>query len=146
MEVKATAPTKDVMTQYENIKEELNRLEIEIKKTEDSIAKLIEEGTVVDKVTGGLGGIQGFKIEGFPVKEYDRRKKALRNRMDRLIEKENDLLEITECIELFIDAIPISRDRQIFTMTYFEKKTQQQVADILHIDRSLVSKIISKYM
>lgn len=146
MEVKALPPTKDVMIQYNNLKEELKKLQNDIKKTEDSIAKLVEEGTVVDKVTGGLGGIQGFKVEGFPIKEYERRKKTLRNRMDRLVNRENDLLELTESVEMFIDSIPVSRDRRIFNMIYFENKTQQQVAKVLHIDRSLVSKIISKYI
>lgn len=144
--IKTIPPTKDVMAQYTNIKDELEKIKFEIKNTENSIAKLVEEGTVVDKVTGGLGGIQGFKIEGFPVKEYDRRKKILRNKMNRLVEKENDLLELTEGIEMFIDGIPVSRDRQIFTMICFENKTQQQVANVLHIDRSLVSKIISRYI
>lgn len=146
MNITAIPPTKDVMAQYSDIKEEIETLQNDIKSTEDSIAKLIEEGTVVDKVTGGLGGIQGFRIEGFPVKEYDRRKKILRNKMDRLIGKENDLMEIVERVELFIDNIPVSRDRQVFRMLYVEKKTQQQVAKTLHIDRSLVSKIISKYI
>lgn len=146
MSIKATPPTKDVMAQYTNLKEELKKIEFEIKETENSIAKLIEEGTVVDKVTGGLGGIQGFKIEGFPIKEYERRKRTLRGKVDRLIEKENDLLELTESMEMFIDTIAVSRDRMIFKMIYLENKTQQQVADVLHIDRSLVSKIISKYM
>lgn len=146
MSIKPKAPTKDVMAQYTNLKEELKKIELEIKDTENSIAKLIEEGTVVDKVTGGLGGIQGFKIEGFPVKEYERRKRTLRGKVDRLTEKENDLLELTESMEMFIDTIAVSRDRMIFKMIYLENKTQQQVADVLHIDRSLVSKIISKYV
>lgn len=146
MSIKPKAPTKDVMAQYTNLKEELKKIELEIKSTENSIAKLIEEGTVVDKVSGGLGGIQGFKIEGFPVKEYERRKRTLRGKVDRLIAKENDLLELTESMEMFIDTIPVCRDRRIFKMIYLENKTQQQVADVLHIDRSLVSKIISKYM
>lgn len=146
MNIKATPPTKDIMVQYTNIKEELEKIRNEIKITEESIEKLINEGTVADKVTGGLGGIQGFKIEGFPEREYYRRKKILRNKMNRLIEKENDLMELTESMEVFIDSIPVSRDRQIFTMICFENKTQQQIANTLHIDRSLVSKTISKYM
>lgn len=144
METKA--PSKEIMTQYSDIQEEIKKMRLDIQKTEDMIAKLLEEGTVCDKVTGGLGGIQGFKIEGFPIAEFERRKAILRKKNDRLIEKENDLLELTECIEMFIDNIPISRDRRVFSMIYFENKTQQQVAKILHIDRSLVSKIISKYI
>lgn len=145
MEFKITPPTKENMLQYDNLKRELEKIENEIMDTEMSIEKLLEEGTVCDKVIGGLGGIQGFKIEGLPVKEYERRKKILRKKYDRLVEKENDLLELTESIQMFIDSIRNSRDRQIFTMICFDGKTQQQVAEILHVDRSLVSKIISKY-
>lgn len=142
----AKAPTKEIMIQYSDMQEEIKQMRIDIQKTEDDIAKLLEEGTVQDKVMGGLGGLQGFKIEGFPVTAFERRKKILRNKMDRLTEKENDLLEMTECIEIFIDNIPVSRDRRVFKAIYFENKTQQQVAKELHIDRSLVSKIISRYI
>lgn len=138
--------SKEILTQYSDLQAEINKIREEITKTEDSISKLVEEGTVIDKVTGGLGGIQGFKIEGFPQKEYDRRKKVLRKKYDRLTEKENDLLELTEDIETFIDKISVSRDRRIFRGIYLENKTQQKIANELHIDRSLVSKIISKYL
>lgn len=138
--------SKEILIQYTDLQEEIKRMREDIQKTEDDIAKLLEEGTVCDKVKGGLGGIQGFKIEGFPVPAFERRKKILRKKMDRLIDKENELLEMTESIEIFIDNIPVSRDRRIFHAIYFEDKTQQQVARELHIDRSLVSKIISKYL
>ena len=49
-------------------------------------------------------------------------------------------------LEIFIDNIPVSRDRRIFRAIYFNGKTQQQVANELHIDRSLISKTISKYI
>ncbi len=139
-------PTKEIMVQYSDMQEELKQMRASIQKTEDDIAKLLEEGTVCDKVKGGLGGIQGFKIEGFPIAAFEKRKRLLRKKMDRLLEKENELLEMTEGVETFIDNIPVSRDRRIFTAIYFENKTQQQVARELHIDRSLVSKIISKYI
>lgn len=144
--IQPIAPSKEIMIQYSDMQEEIKQMRLDIQKTEDDIARLIEEGTVQDKVKGGLGGIQGFKIEGFPIMAYERRKRLLRNKMDRLREKENDLLEMTESIEIFIDNIPISRDRRIFRAIYFEDKTQQQIARELHIDRSLVSKIISKYL
>lgn len=142
----AIIPSKEVMIQYSDMQEEIKRMRKDIQKTEDDIARLLEEGTVCDKVKGGLGGIQGFKIEGFPVPAFERRKRILRKKMDRLIDKENELLELTESIEIFIDNIPVSRDRRIFHAIYFEDKTQQQIARELHIDRSLVSKIISKYL
>ncbi len=142
----AIAPNKETMIQYSNMQEEVKRMRADIRKTEDDIAKMLEEGTVRDKVKGGLGGIQGFKVEGFPITAFEKRKRILRHKVDRLIEKENELLEMIESIEIFIDNIPVSRDRRIFRGIYFEGKTQQQIARELHIDRSLVSKVISKYL
>ena len=139
------AITKELLVQYSDLQKEIEIMHEEIKKTEDSIAKLVEEGTVADKVKGGLGGIQGFKIEGFPQKEYDRRKNILNNKINRLFAKETDLLQMREQIEVFIDEIQVSRDRIIFKALFLENKTQQQIADELYIDRSLVSKIIAKY-
>lgn len=138
--------SKDLIIQYRSLQEEIKKIKIDIKKTEDSIAKLIQEGVVEDKVYGGLGGIQGFKIEGFPLAVYEKRRNLLRRKVDRLSTKENDLLELVESIETMIDNIPVSRDRVIFRSLYFDGKTQQQIADELHIDRSLVSKTISKYL
>lgn len=138
--------SKDLIIQYRSLQEEIKKIKIDIKKTEDSIAKLIQEGVVEDKVYGGLGGIQGFKIEGFPLAIYEKRINLLRRKADRLSTKENDLLELVESIETMIDNIPVSRDRVIFRSLYFDGKTQQQIADELHIDRSLVSKTISKYL
>jgi predicted nucleic acid-binding Zn-ribbon protein len=137
--------SKELLSQYTDLQKEIAYTQEEIQKTEDSIAKLLKEGTVVDKVKAGFGGIEGFKIEGFPQKEYYRRKNALNSRINRLITKETDLLLIKEQIELFIDEIQVSRDRIIFKALFLDNKTQQQIADELYIDRSLVSKIIAKY-
>lgn len=136
--------TKELLEQYSNLKTEIDMTKKDIEKTEDEIEKLLKE-TVVDKVNGGFGGIQGFKIEGFPEKEYRRRKNILIGKKNRLITKETDLLIQAEEIEKFIDEIKTSRDRMIFKKMFIENKTQQQIADELYIDRSLVSKIISKY-
>ena len=70
----------------------------------------------------------------------------LKNKVHRLQKKENDLIELKDNIEKYIEKIPVSRDRRIFRMIFIENKTQKQVAKELVIDRSLVSKIISKYL
>lgn len=46
---------------------ELKRL---IKTTEEKIIKLEEKERTRDVVSGGAGGTQHFKVEGFPVPEY----------------------------------------------------------------------------
>ena len=140
------AVTKEHLEQYTAMKIEIMQLRLDIRKAEDSIAKLIEEGTVKDKVYGGDGGTQGFVIEGFPEKEYNRRLRILRNKRKKLVKRESDLLELTTEMEKMISELPTSRDRIIFRGLFLEGCTQEQVARVLHIDRSLVSKIVSKYV
>lgn len=137
---------KQTIEQYAYIQDEIHDIQKKIKHNEESITKLIEEGTVCDHVTGGLGGIQGYHIEGFPIKEYERRRKLLKNQKERLQKKENDLLEISENIEIMIDEIPNSRDRLVLQKRILENKTQEKIAKEFHIERSLVSKIVSKYV
>ena len=140
----AIAPNKETMIQYSNMQEEVKRMRADIRKTEDDIAKMLAEGTVQDKVKGGLGGIQGFKVEGFPITAFEKRKRILRHKVDRLIEKENELLEMIESIEIFIDNIPVSRDRRIFRGIYFEGKTQMEVAEEINISQAQVSRLEKK--
>lgn len=49
-------------------------------------------------------------------------------------------------IEEFIASIPDSVDRQIFELIYLEGKKQREVAEIVCLDRSRISRRISKYL
>lgn len=137
--------SREIFSQYSDIAREIEMLERKKAETERSIAKLIEDGLVKDKVYGGNGGLQGYVVEGFPLKEYNRRRKLLRERADRLISRQNDLLELQITIEKEIDKIPESRDRLIFQGFFLENKSQDKIARELYIDQSLVSRTIKKY-
>ena len=138
--------TKDILSQYMSIKMEVEAIRKDIASTEDSIAKLVEEGTVKDRVYGGEGGIQGFNIEGFPVTEYYKRLKKLRRKRLKLIEKEDKLFDMLTEVEQMIDTLPNSRDRLMMRKIYLEGMTQEQAAMQLHVDRSLISKRISRLL
>ena len=137
--------SREIFSQYSDIAREIEMLERKKAETERSIAKLIEDGLVKDKVYGGNGGLQGYVVEGFPLKEYNRRRKLLRERAERLISRQNDLLELQITIEKEIDKIPESRDRLIFQGFFLENKSQEKIARELYIDQSLVSRTIKKY-
>lgn len=137
--------SKELLKQYAYLKIEIDLVNKHIKDDEDKIAQLIEEGTVVDKVKGGEGGIQGFKIEGFPQSEYDRRRRLLSARVAKSKERENRLLEIVTVIEEQINEIPDARERLVMQKYYLENKKQREIAKELYISRELVSKIITKY-
>lgn len=139
------------MVTRENIKDyifllrEIDATKESIKKTEDEIEKLCEEGTVKDRVYGGEGGRQGYNIEGFPLAAYEKRVRLLKSRKLRLVEKENHITELREEIEKAIDEIPSSRDRQVIMSLFVDNKKQREVAEEFLVERSAVSKIVGKY-
>lgn len=137
--------SKEIFSQYADIENEICLLERQVEEIEKQIQKLIEDGCVKDKVYGGDGGIQGYVVEGFPIKEYNRRRKLLRRKHDMIKKRENDLLELQLAVETMISEIPVSRDRQVFELFFIERKTQTEIAKKLFIDQSIVSKTIKKY-
>ena len=85
---------KNVLIQYADMIEEVKDIRKRILQTEKQISRIEEEGTVKDTVSGGMGGIQHFVVEGMPVPELSRKKLLLNKRKAMLIEKENELLEL----------------------------------------------------
>ena len=70
--------TKEILIQYSDLQEEIKEVRDRIEKTENQIERIEREGAVCDKVMGGDGGLQPFKIEGFPYPEYSRNGKSSR--------------------------------------------------------------------
>ena len=65
----------------------------------------------------------------------------------RIREKRREQVEklITE-IEQFIAEIPDSIDRQIFELIYIDGKKQREVAELVGLERSVISKKITNYL
>ena len=55
---------KNVLIQYTDMIEEVKDIRKRILQTEKQISRIEEEGTVKDTVSGGMGGIQHFVVEG----------------------------------------------------------------------------------
>lgn len=119
---------KNVLIQYTDIIEEVKDIRKRILQTEKQIARIEEEGTVKDTVSGGMGGMQHFVVEGMPVPELQRKKILLNKRKAMLIEKENELLELTNQAEEYINSIEKSELRMIFRLYYIDGMTWVQVA------------------
>ena len=96
--------------------------------TEERLEKIEQEGAVGDVVSGGMGGIQHFKITGFPTPEHAKVKQLLISRRQRLKMKEAELLELTNQAEEYIESIKKSEIRIMFRMYYIEGLTWNQVA------------------
>ena len=84
--------TKKVLDEYIDLQKEIEETREKIKRVESQIEKLEKQGAVFDTVSGGKGGIQHFKIEGFPYPEYSRKKTLLYARQTTLTNLELEKL------------------------------------------------------
>ena len=121
--------SKEILIQYSDLQEEAKEVQARIEKTELQIAKIEEEGNVVDSVCGGNGGIQHFRIEGFPYPEYSRKKSLLYARKATLANLEMELLETLNQVEEFIASVDDSRMRRIITLRFIDNLSWNKVAD-----------------
>jgi len=121
--------SKEILTQYSDLQEEVKEVRNRIESTEKQIAKIEEEGNVIDTVSGGSGGIQHFKIEGFPYPEYSRKKSLLYVRKATLVNLELELIETLNQVEEFIAGVEDSRIRRIITLRFIENLSWNKVAD-----------------
>lgn len=123
------AISKEVLIQYSDLQHECKEVREKIEKLEKQIAKIEEDGSVIDKVRGGDGGLQSFKIEGFPYPEYSRKKTLLYARKATLSELEMELLETLNDVEAFIASVKDSHMRRIISLRVVDGLSWNEVAD-----------------
>lgn len=121
--------SKEILKQYSDLRKEVQEIKERIRKTEEQIWKIEEEGNVIDTVSGGNGGIQHFKIEGFPHPEYSRKKTLLYARKATLATLEEEILELLKQVEEFVSGIDDSRMRRIITLRFVDNLSWNEVAD-----------------
>lgn len=121
--------SKEILIQYSDLQEEVKEVRERIERTERQIAKIEEDGNVIDTVSGGGGGIQHFKIEGFPYPEYSRKKTLLYARKATLASLELELMEMLNQVEEFIASVDDSRMRRIITLRFIDNLSWNKVAD-----------------
>lgn len=120
--------SKDILVQYADLQQECREVREKIENLEKQIDKIEMEGNVVDKVTGGFGGLQSFKIEGFPYPEYSRKKTLLYARKATLSGLELELLETLNQVEEFIASIKDSHIRRIVSLRVVDGLSWGEVA------------------
>lgn len=121
--------SKEILIQYSDLQQEIIELQDRKKALEKQFKSFLDGGTVTDMVTGGSGGIQHFKIEGFPIVAYERARNSLQKNIQRIEDKYTELLELQNDVEEYIESIEDSRMRRIIRMRFLDKLTWNQVAD-----------------
>lgn len=134
--------TREDLVQYNDMVEYINDLKKKTERYKATIISLedkirtIEEGeTVKDSVRGGDGGIQTFRIEGFPSKEYREKKNRLlltkinlENANAIIEDEQHKLSEKISEIEAYIATIDDNKIKRIISMR-MEGYNWNQIAD-----------------
>lgn len=101
---------------------------------------------VMGKVTGSSKDFPYVEVRTSVLmdepKEADEIEKQIRIREKRREQAESLITEI----EQFIAEIPDSRDRQIFELRYIDGMKQKDVAAVVGLERSAISKKITDYL
>lgn len=110
--------------EYQDLRDEIAKLEKQIKKMETSRCQVSDsvKGTRSDGTYGSI------RITGFPVPDYYRRKDLLEKRKKKLTEFELQLLELTNEVDDYINSMADSRMRRMIRHKFFDELSWVQVA------------------
>jgi hypothetical protein len=132
---------KKTLKKYKPNKDRLIRIE-------NQIQELCErESTVVmGKVTGSSADFPYTEVRTSvqmydPYEEENIRRQIRRKEADRL-----QILKEQREIEEYINGIGDPEIKEIFELSFIEGKKQREVADIISIDRSRISRKVSTYL
>lgn len=120
---------KNILRQLDSIRKEIIETNRRIQSATDKMRRLEEGDIVSDTVTGGAGGTQHFKIQGFPSREYSKQKNMLLARRIRLSTLKEELLGIQEKAELYITTMTDSECRRIASFRYIDNLKWKKVAE-----------------
>ena len=121
---------KNILEQYIELKGEIQDLKDRIDKDERRLAKIEKEGVVSDTVKGTRsdGTFGSIRITGYPLPEHDRVKSMIKKRVAKLHILEDDLLNVINEVDDFIEKIPESDLRMMFRFKYLDDMTWAAVA------------------
>lgn len=121
--------TREVLNQYGYLLKEREDLCKRIDRLESQIDRIEQEGAVIDKVMGGEGGLQPFKIEGFPYPEYSKKKMWLNKNRAILKDREEKINNLLCDIESYISTVDDSIVRLIITYRVIDDLSWSEVAN-----------------
>lgn len=127
--------TKEILQSYRSKKDEILELDWTLRH------RWQDEGLIGNNVIFDYrnGYPRPQSVVGFDYDRYDRLQ-------DRDYARKTMLEQECEEIEEWVEAIPDSLTRRIFRMSFIHKMKQEQIATMVHLDQSTVSKKISDYL
>ena len=132
---------KKTLKKYKPNKDRLIRIENQIQELCEQ-----ESTVVMGKVTGSSADFPYTEVRTSvqmydPYEEENIRRQIRRKEADRL-----QILKEQREIEEYINGIGDPEIKEIFELSFIEGKKQREVADIISIDRSRISRKVSTYL
>lgn len=128
--------TKKFLEDYRSKKAEIEELQNYLSNMNRNSAFIGIPDTILDYRSGHP---VPQAVTGIDWKKVDRTEKRYENRI-AILTKE------CEEVEKFIDEIPDSLTRRIFRMYFIGNMTQKEISKIIHIERSVISRKIDKFL
>lgn len=139
--------TKELLKQYNDLKVEIQELEIRIKKLE-SKESVMEQDSVVGSSKYFPYVKRKFTIEGYNCLEEEKKHNRTVRLRELLYQRKSKCEDMKLLIEEFINNIPDSRTRRVFQYRYIDNLSWPSIAKkINRYDESYPRKIVhDKYL
>lgn len=137
--------TREYLANYPYLRELIAKDEKKLQKYIDN-PPVAEFGKVYGSNTNFPYEARGFTVSGPNIADDKAWRKRISDLKMKLSCEKDRYNELMVEIDELILRIENPRDKLVFEYLYHDGMTQQQVADLLYIDRSYVSKIVDKYL
>lgn len=133
---------RDLLNRYKQNKRELELIDAALARLE---AQLDGVAIVRGKVTKSSNDYPYIE-EHVPVEMPEPREASrIRQKIDLKEKRRSEITQEMRQVEDYIERMPEGMDRQIFEMVYLDGMTQQEVGEILNLERSGISKKIKAH-
>lgn len=140
---------KHILEQYVSIRAEQQDLIRRIQSLDAKLLNMEMNSIVSDTVTRGKKGEQSLgtvRIEGFPSRDYQKRKRTLRRYKQMLADYDDELLEKQIQVEEYIQDIKDSYVRQAMRYRYIDGLSWIRIGKQMHTTEDAIRKTISRYL
>ena len=140
---------KHILEQYVSMRAEQQDLIRRIQSLDAKLLNMEMNSIVSDTVTRGKKGKQSLgtvRIEGFPSRDYQKRKRTLRRYKQMLVDYDDELLEKQIQVEEYIRDIKDSYVRQAMRYRYIDGMSWIRIGKQMHTTEDAIRKTVSRYL
>lgn len=140
---------KHILEQYVSMRAEQQDLIRRIQSLDAKLLNMEMNSIVSDIVTRGKKGKQSLgtvRIEGFPSRDYQKRKWTLRRYKQMLAKYDDKLLKKQIQVEEYIQSIEDSYVRQAMRYRYIDGMSWIRIGKQMHTTEDAIRKTVSRYL